>query len=174
MAEPSTFLSWAESLETLSYYEILRVPGDASPQEIQQAFHDLSLRCHPDRFVDDGPEVSAAAACVFKRAVEAYGILRRADLRARYDAQLGTGQGEIKLDEHAFKETKRHEQRTLFMIARDPHAKKFAAKADQLLSLGRLDDARIQLISAVQNDPSNDELKERLDILYEALMLEPF
>ena len=174
MAEPSTFLSWAESLETLTYYEILRVPGDASARDIQQAFHDLSLRCHPDRFVDDGPEVSAAAARVFKRAVEAYGILRRPDLRARYDAQLGAGQGEIKLDEHSYQETKRHEQRTLFMIARTAQGRKFAAKADELIARGKLQDARIQLISAAQAEPDNDELKERLDILYEALMLEPF
>jgi hypothetical protein len=59
------------------------------------------------------------------------------------------------------------------MIARTPSAKKAAAKADELLAAGKLDDARIALITANQNDPDNDELKERLDILYEALMLEP-
>ena len=31
----------------------------------------------------------------------------------------------------------------------------------------------IQLITATQNDPNNDELKERLEILEEALLLEP-
>lgn len=173
MPAPSTFISWAESLETMSYYEILRVGPDARADEIQQAFHDLSLRCHPDRFVDDGPEVSAAAARVFKRAVEAYNVLRRPQLRARYDAQLRQGQGQITLDEHAIEQKKKHEQRTLFMIARDARAKKYAAKADAFLAMGKLEDARIQLISAVQNDPGNEELKERLDILYEALMLEP-
>jgi len=39
--------------------------------------------------------------------------------------------------------------------------------------MGKLEEARIQLISACQNDPANAELKERLDILYEALTLEP-
>jgi len=174
VAAPDTFIAWAESLETMSYYEVLRVMPDASPTEIQSAFHDLSLRCHPDRFVDDGPEVSAAAAVVFKRAVEAYNVLRRPNLRQRYDAELGkSGGGHVKLDEHAVQQKKQHEQRTLFMIARDAKAKKFAAKADAFLAQGNLESARIQLISAVQNDPGNDELKERLDILYEALMLEP-
>ena len=171
MVAPSTFLAWAESLETMTYYEILRVPEDASLEVIQQAFHHLSLRCHPDRFVDDGPEVAAAAAGVFKRAVEAYGILKRSDLRARYDTQLARDRGALKLDEHKVVEKKRHEQRTLFMIARDARAKRHAAKADAYLSEGRLEEARIQLITAVQNDPGNDELKERLDILYEAMML---
>ena len=174
MAEPITFIAWAESLETMSYYEVLRVMPDASPLEIQQAFHELSLRCHPDRFVDDGPEVSAAAAVVFKRAVEAYSILKRPNLRQRYDAELGkAGGAPVKIDEHAIVQKKKHEQRTLFMIANDPKAKKFAAKADAFLDQGNLEAARIQLISAVQNDPQNEELKERLDILYEALMLEP-
>jgi len=173
VATPLTFIAWAESLESMNYYEILRVAPNASPTEIQQAFHDLSLRCHPDRFVDEGPETAHAAATVFKRAVEAYNILRRPQLRQRYNQQLYKGSGEIKLDEHAIVQKKTYEQRTLFMIARDAKAKKFAAKADAYLAEGRLEDARIQLISAVHNDPGNEELQERLNILYEALMLEP-
>jgi curved DNA-binding protein CbpA len=171
VAESSTFLAWAESLQTMSYYEILRVPEDASQGEIQQAFHDLSLRCHPDRFVEEGPEVASAAAAVFKRAAEAYNVLRKPALRKRYDAELQKGQ--LVLDERAVEPKKQHEQRTLFMIARTPKAKQHAAKADELLAKGKLDEARVQLITANQHDPNNDELKERLDILYEALMLEP-
>src|SRR5688572_6248087 len=87
VAESSTFFAWAESLEALSYYDILRVPEDAEPGEIQQAFHELSLRCHPDRFVDEGPEVARAASSVFKRAAEAYHVLRKPELRRRYDAE---------------------------------------------------------------------------------------
>ena len=171
MAEASTLLAWAESLQTLSYYEILRVPENASQREIQDAFHQLSLRCHPDRFVNEGHEVAGAASLVFKRAAEAYGILRKPALRRRYDAELSKGQ--LKLDERAVTPKKRHEQRTLFMIARTPRAKQFAAKADELIAKGKLEEARIQLISANQHDPNNDELKERLDILYEALLLAP-
>jgi curved DNA-binding protein CbpA len=171
MAESSTFLAWAESLSALSYYEVLRVPPDASTGDIQQAFHALSLRCHPDRFVDEGPEIARAAAGVFKRAAEAYNVLRKPALRARYDAELR--KGKLKLDEHAAPQKKTFEQRTLLMIARTPRAKKFAAKADEALSQGRLEDARLALISAAQDDPGNEELNERLSILYEALMLEP-
>jgi curved DNA-binding protein CbpA len=171
MAESTTFIAWAESLETMNYYEILRVSEDATPAEIQEAFHSLSLRCHPDRFVEEGPEVSKAAASVFKRAAEAYRILRHPQYRQRYDGELK--KGEIKLDERKIEEKKVHEQRTLFMIARTPRGKQHAAKADELLARGKLEDARIQLISANQHDPNNEELKERLTILYEALTLEP-
>jgi curved DNA-binding protein CbpA len=170
--EPSTFFAWAESLQSMSYYEILRVAEDAAPVEIQEAFHELSLRCHPDRFVDDGPEVAAAASSVFKRAAEAYNVLRKPALRQRYDQELRRGQ--VKLDEQALVQPKKKfEQRTLLMIARTPTAKKHAAKADEALAKGRLDDARVALISANQHDPGNAELEERLQILYEALMLEP-
>ena len=175
MAAPITFIAWAESLETMNYYDILRVGPEASQAEIQQAFHDLSLRCHPDRFVEEPPEVGQAAAVVFKRLVEAYSVLRRPPLRARYDEELrkASGQAAPKFDEHAVQQKKTFEQRTLHQIARNPRAKQFAAKADAFLSAGKLEEARIQLITAYQNDPSNQELKERLDILYEALALEP-
>jgi DnaJ-class molecular chaperone len=178
VAEASTFLAWAESLGTMTYYEILRVADDAPLSEIQEAFHNLSLRCHPDRFVDDGPEVAAAAGAVFKRAVEAYNVLRRPQFRQRYDNELRKAaaqsqQEAVRFDERKVETKPQHEQRTLFMIARTPKAKQFAAKADELLTRGDLEKARIQLISATQNDPDNEELKERLDILYEALMFEP-
>lgn len=162
----------------MTYYEILRVPDDAPISEIQEAFHNLSLRCHPDRFVDDGPEVAAAAAAVFKRAAEAYNVLRKPSFRQRYDNELRKAstqpqQEVVRFDERKIEEKKQHEQRTLFMIARTPRAKQFAARADELLAKGDLDKARIQLINATQHEPDNEELRERLDILYEALMLEP-
>jgi curved DNA-binding protein CbpA len=175
MAAPSTFLVWAESLETMSYYDILRVGFDASPKEIQTAFHNLSLNCHPDRFVEEPVEVGQAASVVFKRLVEAYNVLRRPPMRARYDAELRKSIGEqgARFDEHAVAAKPTFEQRTLYMIARNAKAKQYAAKADRFLSDGQLEQARIQIITAYQHDPGNEELKERLDILYEALALEP-
>jgi len=154
------------------------VPMDATPDVIQKSFHELSLNCHPDRFVEEEPEVGQAAATVFKRLVEAYNVLRRPNLRKRYDdelrKQLGIAAAPApKFDEHAIAQKPKFEQRTLYMIATNPKAKQFAAKADRFLEMGKLEEARIQLISAYQQDPANQELKERLDILYEALALEP-
>lgn len=180
MATPDTFIAWAESLETMNYYDMLRVRYGASPAEIQKAFHDLSLSCHPDRFVNEAEEVGRAASLVFKRLAEAYSVLRRAPTRARYDAALAKHEGNretpsslARFDEHAVEAKPKFEQRTLYMIARTPKGKQHAANADRFLSNGQLEEARIQLISAYQHDPGNDELKERLDILYAALALEP-
>jgi hypothetical protein len=63
--------------------------------------------------------------------------------------------------------------RTLEMLARTPKGKLLALKADRLIAVGRLDDARVQLVTACQNEPHNEELAERLKILYEAIALEP-
>jgi curved DNA-binding protein CbpA len=182
MAAPSTFVVWAESLETMNYYDILRVPFGADAADVQKAFHELSLRCHPDRFIDDPVEVGQAASAVFKRLVEAYNVLRRPALRQRYDAELrkslgapagGGAAAGARFDEHAVVQKKTFTQRTLYEIARNTKAKQFAAKADRFLSNGQLEEARLQVINAYQQDPGNDELKERLDIIYEALALEP-
>jgi hypothetical protein len=64
--------------------------------------------------------------------------------------------------------------RTLEAIAQTPRGKELARKADRLIMIGKLDDARVQLVSACQDEPFNEELGERLEILYEALALEPF
>lgn len=166
MAEASTFLVWAESLDELSYYDVLRVAPNASAEDIQTAFHALALRCHPDRFVDEGPDVAQAATRVFKRAVEAYNVLRRPDHRIRYDADLHAGRLRLDLQSRPEETGPQIVVRTLEMVANDPQAKKLAAQADRLIAIGRIDEARVKLTSATQNDPFNDELKERLTELW--------
>lgn len=34
---------------TLSYYEVLGIPADASLAEIKTAYHAAALKCHPDK-----------------------------------------------------------------------------------------------------------------------------
>jgi len=169
----TTFVAWAESLPSLSYYAILRVQPDATPVQIKRAFHSFALRCHPDRYVDEGNDVAKAAAEVFKRGVEAYNVLSKAELRARYDKAMGTGKLRLDLDAVASAPPPAPQQRRLWEICSTPKGKQLAAKAEKLIDIGKLEDARIQLINATQEEPFNEELKERLAILYEALCLEP-
>ena len=63
--------------------------------------------------------------------------------------------------------------RTLEMICKTKKGKTFGIKADRLMSMGKLEDARLQIVNACQEEPENTELAERLQILYEALALEP-
>jgi curved DNA-binding protein CbpA len=160
------------TLEEKSYYEILRVPSSSSPKEVKEAFHEFALACHPDRHVEDTPEVVRVASEIFKRGVEAYKVLSRPAWRAKYDD--GLIHGNLRFVPHAAPETAPPPaMRTLEDIARSSEAKQHALRADRLISSGKLEDARIALVTALQHDPDNEELKDRLQVLYEALALEP-
>ena len=67
---------------------------------------------------------------------------------------------------------KRRAIRTLEQIAATPGAKMHARKADVFLDNGNLEAARIALISATQEEPYNDELQQRLRMVYEAMSFE--
>lgn len=160
------------SLEKRTYYDILRVRPDADAATIKRAFHEFSLLYHPDRYVDSPREVASTASEIYKRGVEAYRCLSRRPLRERYDRAIG--RGKLRL-EPARPSTipPPPVQRTLAEIARTPRGKQHAVKADRLITAGKLEDARVQLVSALQCEPDNAELAERLQILYEVLALEP-
>jgi curved DNA-binding protein CbpA len=164
--------AWTEVAKKKNYYEILGIYPNAGDKEIKAAFHKFALRFHPDQLVDDGDDVVAAGAELFKRGVEAYNILVKRELRARYDTQLRKGRLRMDIDARP-SEPPPPPMRTLEMIAKTPNGKKYAAKADRLLSIGKLEEARVQLTSAFQQEPTNAELQERINILYEALALEP-
>lgn len=160
------------TLEEKSYYEILRVPSGSTVAEVKEAFHEFALACHPDQYVDDAPEITLAASEVFKRGVEAYKVLSRPRWRAEYDE--GLTKGKLRFARGEARETAPPPaMRTLEDIARSPRAKQHALRADRFISSGKLEDARIALVTAMQEDPENEELKERLQLLYEALALEP-
>ena len=164
--------AWIEVAKKKNYYEILRIFPGAGDAEIKAAFHQFALRFHPDQLVEDGAEVVDAASELFKRGVEAYNILIKRELRDRYDAELRKGR--LRMDADARPSAPPPPpMRTLEMIARTPAGKKAAAKADRLLSIGKLEEARVMLTTAFQQEPTNAELQERINILYEALALEP-
>jgi curved DNA-binding protein CbpA len=172
MATKEALLLFLSSLDKKNYYDVLRGPRDASPADIKSAFHSFSLIYHPDRYVDSPPEVGAAASEIFKRGVEAYRCLSRPETRERYDRALA--RGKIRVEPWLPSTVPPPpSMRTIEMVAETPRAKKFAQKADRLIAIGRLDEARVQLVSACQCEPDNEELAERVRFLYEALALEP-
>jgi curved DNA-binding protein CbpA len=165
VAEAETFVAWADSLDSLDYYRVLRVPSNASPEQIKLAFHELALRTHPDQYVEEGEEVRLAAARVFKRSVEAYGILAKAELRMVYDARLRTGTLRMTPDDKV-PEAPKPTRQTFEQIVQTPEAKKLAQKADRLLVIGNTEGARLALIDASRYEPDNDALKSAVRKLY--------
>jgi curved DNA-binding protein CbpA len=173
MASKEALGLFLQSLERKSYYDILRLPRDASPTQLKSAFYHFSLLYHPDCHVRSPDGVSALAAEIYKRGVEAYRCLSRAASRERYDRVLE--RGGIRLESSLVELSPlAPEPRTLETIAATPRGKQHAVRADRLIAIGKLEEARVQLVSACQCEPYNGELADRLQALYEALALEPF
>jgi curved DNA-binding protein CbpA len=172
MASREALEVFLQSLARKSYYDILRVARDASPGAVKAAFHDFSLLYHPDRYASSDAGVREAATEIYKRGVEAYRCVSRPPTRQRYDRSLARGKLRIEASRPSTVPPP-PQMRTLETVARTPRAKQHAVKADRLIAVGKLEDARVQLVGACQCEPENEELAERLKILYEALALEP-
>ncbi len=65
-----------------TYYEILGVAKNATPEEIRKAFRKLAFKFHPDR----NPEAEADKK--FREINEAYEVLSSPEERATYDKWL--------------------------------------------------------------------------------------
>jgi curved DNA-binding protein CbpA len=69
--------------ETLTYYDVLRVPRRAEPARVRSAYRRLAQQYHPDKMPGD------ARARQFMAALnEAYAVLSDPGQRARYDQEL--------------------------------------------------------------------------------------
>jgi curved DNA-binding protein CbpA len=161
-----------ELIEEQSYYEILRLPSGAPLADVKAAFHEFALDVHPDRYVDAPAADAAVASEIFKRGVEAYKILSNSKTRAAYDEGLIAGRLRYVEGKPAPAPVVARTL-TLEEIARRPRAKQHAMKADRFIAAGRLDDARVALVSAIQEDFDNDDLKERLNALYRQIAAAP-
>jgi hypothetical protein len=61
--------------------------------------------------------------------------------------------------------------RTLETLAMTPSAKQFARAADRLIGEGKLKEAKMQVVLALNCDKDNAQLEERLNMLKETLAL---
>jgi curved DNA-binding protein CbpA len=167
MAAVEKFRQLLKIIETKNYYDILRVKRDADPAAIKLAFHNFALSCHPDRAPEGNEELAMLAAEIFKRGVESYRVLSQAELRVKYDK--GLAKGRIRFDEQKLDTVPPGPKvETLESLAETPRGKQFALKADRLLVAGKTEEARIQLTTALQNEPDNEPLQARLRKLWEA------
>jgi curved DNA-binding protein CbpA len=71
-----------------SYYDVLGVEIEASPERLKSAYYDLARRYHPDRFRKMEPTLLAHMESAFARITQAYDTLRDETLRANYNAKL--------------------------------------------------------------------------------------
>ena len=163
---------YLQSLAKKTYYDILRITRDATPAVVKSAFHDFSLLYHPDRYVDSQPaspsgrvgDLQARSGSVPVPVPPAAARTLRPGARPRQAAARGFA------SVHRAAAADDADARN---GGANRPGKQFAVKAERLIAVGKLEDARVQLVGACQCEPDNEELAERLQILYEALALEP-
>lgn len=165
---------WLSALDSLSYYELFRLAPDATFDAIRDAFHRFAEEFHPDVHTWRHPSEQAALGYIFRRGAEAYRVLSDPQLRARYDEALASG---ILRPESLVVE--QEGPRSLGRAApgagrpsekvRNPGARPFVLRAEELMKKGDPKQAKIQLVMAMHMDPKNPALEAFAKELDEAV-----
>jgi curved DNA-binding protein CbpA len=156
--------AWVEALDDLSYYELFGLETEATPDEIQAAFHVFCETFHPDGHIAWDDDERRALTTIFKRGTEAYSVLGDPALRAQYDAQL-SAKASPRPPRVSFSPLARSPSRMpgaaapLEETVRSPSARPFARRAEELLGKGDLRQAKLQLVMANHMDPGNEALE---------------
>ena len=161
--------AWDALIDQSSYYEVLGLLEIADSGAIRKAFHEFAVAFHPDAFPDADEETADALRRVFQLGAEAYRVLSRADSRADYD--LALAKGHLRLDSTIAPPplARPSDIRSLDELCRSPGARRFAKRAEELISNGDLVSAKRELQMALREDGENPDLADRLDAIDLAL-----
>ena len=146
-----------DRLNQLDYYELLRIEPTGNADEIKRAFHQFALRYHPDRFAGAPEDKRERAAEIYRRGAEAYRVLTNPTHRTLYDQQLAAGQ---------LRFTEPQEERPKMsgvLEVKSLRARQPLQRALEAEKKGDLQAARLNLSPALQAEPDNAALKEKLE-----------
>lgn len=174
MVSDEEVLSFHERVSKLSYYQILSLPHRyATPQEVKRAFHELAVGYHPDQFLQADEQVRVAAKEVFKRAVEAYEVLRDATLQRRY-VERYLKQGNLRLPPVEFGRSPGASEAPPARMAASParapswvddmqteDGREVAEQIERMVQAGRLQQALNQLALLESLEPGNLAVKTK-------------
>ncbi len=154
---------WLEVLDTLSYYEIFRVQQGVGADDLRAAFYAFASDFHPDAHSGRPRRERDAISHIFKRGNEAYRVLSSPPLRARYDEALALGdvrpQHLLSLSGVATESQMPPAAAKGGDRMRNPSARPFIMRAEELFKKGDAKQAKIQLVLAMHMDPSNPALE---------------
>jgi curved DNA-binding protein CbpA len=174
-------LSIERELDSLNYYQILRVSPTASPEEIKKAYFLLAKLYHPDRFAKNAPpDLIKKAQRVFVKITKAYQTLIDSEKRKKYDASPK----EEKIDQSKEAELKFRKAKALYRQGKYREAISFAKEATRykkdkgnyylLLALCQSKipafrkNAEENFIEAIRLEPWNPECYVGLGLLYKS------
>lgn len=90
-----------------SYYEILEVSENASPEVIEKAYKTLAKKYHPD--IQPRDKIYWAEA-KFKEITQAYQVLSDPNLRSQYNLKIGIGSNILKQYDSLYSENEKLKQ----------------------------------------------------------------
>jgi curved DNA-binding protein CbpA len=151
-----------DPLEKLDYYTLLQVAEDASSDEVRQAFHRFAAKYHPDRFAGAGAEQAKVdrANQIYRRGAEAYRVLTDYARRKLYDG--GLAQGRLRFDPRGELPAEPVSLHKWPIKVKNPIARPFATKAEQLYRAGDWGNAKTNLKLALSKDKGNAQLEALL------------
>lgn len=156
---------WLSVLDTLSYYDIFGLQPAATFDDVRGAFHSFADTFHPDGHTWRHPWEQQAIGRIFRRGTEAYRVLTDPLLRPRYDDALRNG---IVRPESIVVELERPGPQSrpsmgpsapLVDKLRNPAARQFVLRAQELHKKGDAKQAKIQLVLAMHMDAKNPALE---------------
>jgi len=152
-------------LERYSYYELLNLDHQATPDEIRTAFHRMAVSVHPDKF-QQHPDAALRdrVYAIYKRMTEGYRVLMEAKDRREYDE--GLAQGTVRL---VRTERKVSGLRRTSDAIDNPKARQFFSMAQDAERRGDLKNAKINYKFALDMAPDHPVIKEHAERLDDKL-----
>jgi DnaJ-class molecular chaperone len=149
-------------LERYSYYELLNLSPQATPDEIRAAFHRMALSVHPDRFQQhEDQELRKKIYTIYKRMTEGYRVLTEPKDRRAYNEGLDQGLVRLVRTKRKVASYKRTED-----AIDHPKAKKFFEMAQDAERRGDIKNAKINYKFALDMAPDHPvitQAKQRLE-----------
>jgi len=156
----------AQILDQLDYFQILKLPASAGPDEIQDAFHKESRLYHPDRYhaLPDAP-FKEHVVRIYKRVTESYFVLRDDRKRAKYLSDLASPDRDKKLrySEESEQESKQAAKKAVEeQIGTTVKGRQLYQQAVKDLEADRAENAVRGLKLALTFEPQNERFKTKL------------
>jgi curved DNA-binding protein CbpA len=170
---------WLAALDSISYYELFRIEKTATHDAVRDAFHSFAESFHPDSHHWRHPTEQAAIGYIFRRGTEAYRVLSDQQLRFRYDEALASG---ILRPENLIVDADGPRSQSmappnaagglgnrLSDKVRNPGARPFVLRVEELAKKGDPQQAKLQLVMAMHMDRGNSALEAYAKELDEAI-----
>ena len=157
-------MALGQTLDSMSYYQLLDVELTAPRETIEQAYYRRARNIHPDRHTyETDPRRKHALVRLYARFGEAFRVLRDPVLRSAYGAELAAGRTRLSKDAE---QASRLQSTT--PDPRTPHAAKLLQTANKLIAAGNIAGGRAQLRLATQFEPDSPAIKRAIEACDEA------